>query len=165
MRLSSGGSEQRGAGVLDIILALGVFSFALAAVIPTVQSSYRVYRLASSASQLADQLEAARMQAIARNSVFTVQFDQTGRTVRIVDTADTTHPTYASKTLETDVWFANVPQTPITFSSRGAARGGTVYLATYGHNGMAVVVESSGKTEVRELSSSELAEIFGAQTE
>lgn len=119
--------------------------------IPSIQQNMSYYRLSSSANLVASELNAARVLAVSRGALYQVNINTNARTLQVVDPADPSNPPRAPKTLERGVSFKTVPQTPITFYSRGNARSGAIELEGADDHEITIQVQASGQIRVREM--------------
>jgi hypothetical protein len=137
---------------LLLVLAAGVVIASVA--VPQVQQSLSVYRLSSSASRLASELDFARTLAMSRNAVFQVSFDSANRTFQIFDEADLDHPPRSAHRLEAGIQFVS-PPAQIRFFSRGHAEQGEVTLSDGWGSFITIEVSPSGLVRQGNVESNE----------
>ena len=140
-----------GFSTIDLLAVSALFLILMALAVPAARDSFRAYELTSAAEQLAAELNAARVLAISRGTVYRVDLNVTGRAFRIIDVADANNPTRVEKRLGGGIRFSAVPNNPIIFSSKGGARGGTIRLETLGGKSMEVEVGPAGRVKVKKL--------------
>jgi len=141
--------DSRGFTFLDLLLVLSVIAVLVGIAVPGVQDSVQNYQLGAAADELAANFNRTRMLAVSQGAVYQVQFDTQGSSYRIVNISDSQHTTPVVKFLGNSLQFKSVPRSPITFSSRGVARGGQVVLATPADQTVVVAVGASGKTVIQ----------------
>lgn len=143
--------DHAGFGLIEILFVVVLAGILFAIGIPSLQESQNYYRLTSSASQIAAELNAARILAISRGAIYTVSFDSVTNSMQIAERSDPDNPTRTQKTLETGVTFRTLPLAPITFFSRGHARGGTIELQNQNGTVISIEIEASGLIQVKEM--------------
>ncbi len=143
----------KGFTVVDILCALALAAVITVVALPAFDGLTSNYGLASAADELAAELNAARVMAVSRGSTFSINFDVNSNTYQVIDTTDPNNPTRAEKTLPAGLSIVSAPATPLAFTSRGTARGGTVVLASESGNRVMIQVENSGRTRVHEMDS------------
>ncbi len=150
MRVSFNRKRRSVAGfsLADLLLVIGLTMVVGAMAVPAMRSTIRNYRLAASADRLAAELNAARVSAVSRGTTYRLDISTSQKTFRIVDLSDVNNPTRVARSLGSDVSFGAVPANPILFTSRGAARGGTIELLTNRGKKINIIISPSGKTPV-----------------
>lgn len=134
------------------VTLLGAILAAMA--IPSIQDNLSYYRLSASGSEVAAELNAARILAISRGATYTVQLDMQNGTLQVVDLSDPSNPPRSQKSLHQGVTFRTVPQPDITFYSRGHARAGTIEVQGQTGHIVAIDVLASGRIKVQEMTGS-----------
>ncbi|HUG44776.1 MAG TPA: GspH/FimT family pseudopilin [Acidobacteriota bacterium] len=144
----------RGYTFVELLLVLAAGAVIASVAVPQVQQSLSIYRLMSSASRLASELDYARTLAMSRNAVFQVAINPTTRTFQIVDEADLDHPPRSAHRLEAGIQFVN-PPAQIRFFSRGHAQQGDVTLSDGWGSFITIEVSPSGLVRLGNVESNE----------
>lgn len=147
---------EKGFSLVDILSVMAVAAVVTTIALPSLRGFAANYRLAAAADELAAELNAARVMAVSRSTTYQVTFNQNENAYRIVDLADPANPTRVQRSLASGVQLKRTPVNPITFSSRGAARGGAVVLSSTTGRVIVVAVQASGRTLVNEMSNDSL---------
>ncbi len=151
--MEHGNMSTRGFSLVDLLCVVALTTVIAVVAVPQLTGLTTNYGLVSAADELATELNAARTMAVSRGATYSIKFDLNGNTYQVIDVSDPENPTRVTKTLGPGMIIQSVPEPPITFSSRGVARGGAVVLTA--ENGKRVVVEvaSSGRTRVHDMTS------------
>lgn len=143
----------RGFTLIDLLCALALAAIVTVVALPAFDGLATNYGLAAAADELAAELNAARVMAVSRGSTFTVTFDTASNSYQVIEVSDPNNPTRIRRTLPAGLRIARGPLTPIAFTSRGTARGGSIVLTSDSGNRIIVQVENSGRTRVHEMDS------------
>ena len=134
--------------VLELIVVMAIFSVLMAIAVPTWIILVPAYSLSSAARQVQSELHKIKMQAIAENVVFRLDFSETAGTYTIqrLGASTTQHGT---KPLPAGIDIRSA--IALGFTSRGTASpggGGTVKLCNSRGVGTNVVVNSTGRVRI-----------------
>jgi len=144
-------TSERGFSFIDLMSVLTLAAIFVSLALPSLQSTVRDYRLLESAEELAAALNRVRTLAVSHGAVYQVQFSTSQNSYSIVNVSDGQQVVPLTTSFGSYVDLVAVPSQPIVFSTRGLAQGGAVVLASDNGERVVVVVDSSGKTDVREM--------------
>lgn len=143
----------KGFSLVDLLSVVALVAVLAVVAVPQLTGFTSNYGLVSAADELAAELNAARTMAVSRGATYTINFQLNDSTYQVVDVSDPDNPTRVLKTLGDNLKIESAPNPPITFSSRGVARGGTIVLSSTNGRRIVVQVESSGRTKVHDMTS------------
>ncbi|MFQ5739468.1 MAG: GspH/FimT family pseudopilin [Acidobacteriota bacterium] len=146
--LNIGRARNRGFSLLDLLVVAAVGTVVAAMAVPIIQSSVMQYRLVTTAGRVASELNAARVLAVSRGTSCSLVFGSNG-SFWVVDLANPEDPAREAAQLGAGISLSSAPAQPITFFSRGYARGGTIIFSSQDGEEATVAVSPSGRTEVR----------------
>ncbi len=146
--------RSKGFSLVDVLCVVALVAVIAMVAVPQLTGFTTNYGLASAADELASELNAARTMAVSRGATYSIKFDLDGNTYQVIDVSDPDNPTRVTKTLATGMSIQSAPNPPITFSSRGVARGGAVVLTATNGKRIVVEVASSGRTLVHDMTGS-----------
>lgn len=135
--------------LLELIVALAIFSILAAIAIPTWSTLIPTYSLNGAARQIQSELSRIKMQAIAENVTFRLAFSDTADNYTVERVAGATTTQHGTKPLPEQIDVRN--SITLGFTSRGTASpggGGTIKLCNSRGAGTNVVLSSTGRVRV-----------------
>ncbi|MBI4454910.1 MAG: GspH/FimT family protein [Acidobacteria bacterium] len=136
-----------GFSALELVMALVVLAVLVAVALPTLGPMQRNYRVMTAASQVAGEIQTARLLAISRNASLQFSVDSATGSYRVIDPADTGNPPRTAKTLPDGVTFQTVPSQPLTFFARGNSQAGIIRVGAETFS-VQITVSTSGRVKV-----------------
>lgn len=143
----------RGFTLMELLVAVAIFSVVVAVAIPTWMILLPTYSLNSAARQIQSELHRIKMQAIAENVTFRLAFSDAADNYTVERVAGTTTQ-QGTKPLPEQIDVRN--SITLGFTSRGTASpggGGTIKLCNSRGAGTNVVLSSTGRVRICKTSS------------
>ncbi len=133
-----------GFSLTELLLVLAVITVVASLSLPAFRGTMSSYRLKASADLIAGELDAARVMAISRGTIYEVRI--AGSSVRVIDPQDEGNPPRIEKFLEEGVTVDGTRT--ITFQPRGTATEANIRLQN--ETGEATIdVTRTGRIEVK----------------
>jgi Tfp pilus assembly protein FimT len=137
------GSKPRGFSIIEIVWVLGLAMILMALAIPNFLSLLPSLRLSSAARQVAQDLQVARMKAIAQNQSYTVSFNTTNGTYTYGSDSRDIKTEYPGITIQSA---SPNPQ----FSPRGTANASATIRLSNGAAQKWVCVKTVGRVNIQD---------------
>lgn len=142
--------SDRGFTLVEIVVALSLFSILLAIAIPQWGTLLPAFRLNSAARQIQSELNRVKARAVSENTNFRLVFLAASYSIER-DNGTGYEPTGESKPLPEGIDVRSTTTSTLGFTARGTATpgtGGTVKLCNIKEAGKNVVVSSTGRIRI-----------------